>query len=220
MVRVVLRFVFLCCLFTSRLFAQGNFYVEDVNKFFGGLTAGANFSQMDGDNYLGYDKVGLNVGGVIYTFLTPELGASMEILYTQKGSFGKGVTDKGVKGIAVKDYQAELSYAEVPLMLHYFFRSKHHAGIGLSLSRLVQSHESAIVIPDQGFDQFQHPFKKYMIDFVVGGNIRIWKGLFINPRFQYSVIKIRGQAKTPDYFGRDQFSRLLTFRVTYLFGLK
>lgn len=200
--------------------AQSNYYVQNENKFFGGLVAGANFSQIDGDNYKGFDKVGLNLGAVVYTFINSEVAASMEILYTERGSYGKDVTDLGIKGIAVSNYRINLRYAEVPVMLHYFFKSKTHIGAGASFARLVSSKESGTTMPDQKFDQSLYPFKKYAVDFILDGNIRIWKGLYVNPRFQYSIISVRADSDVPQYFGREQYSRIFSLRFCYLFGLK
>jgi len=42
--------------------------------FEGRLLAGFNFSQLDGDTYAGYHKVGINAGGMVYVHLLPILG--------------------------------------------------------------------------------------------------------------------------------------------------
>jgi hypothetical protein len=43
------------------------YYDDDYRTFYGGLIAGTNFTQVDGDNFAGYHKVGFNVGGVVYS---------------------------------------------------------------------------------------------------------------------------------------------------------
>src|SRR5690606_667281 len=151
---------------------QGNYYVQEENTFFGGLIAGANFCQIDGDNYKGYNKTGLNLGAVVYTRVNTDLVASLEILYTQKGSYGKEI--RTFEGIAISDYHADLTYAEVPVLLHYFFPSKNYIGAGASFARLVTSDERGKTVPDQKFDQTQYPFRKYAVDFVLDGHIRVW----------------------------------------------
>jgi len=202
--------------------AQGNYYIQDENTFFGGLVAGANFSQISGDNYRGYDKIGLNVGAKVYLPLTSGLVASMEILYTQKGSIGKEAVFSGkTPGISVRDYSISLDYAEVPIMINYFFENKTHIGIGFSYGQLVSSSEKGITNPVQNFDETKYPFRKSAVDFILDGNIRIWKGLFINPRFQYSMIKLRDEDEIAPYFyASPQFSLMLGLRVSYIFGLK
>lgn len=215
-----LLFIYSILICTVVSYAQSSYYVNSNRRFFGGLVAGANFSQVDGDNYKGYDKIGLNIGGKVYTPLGEDMAVSMEILYSQRGSYGKDATDLGVKGIFVSNYRINLEYAEVPVVVHFFLPGNHHIGGGLSYSRLVQSKETATTSPVQQFDQFKYPFNKSAFDFVLDGNIRITKGLFFSPRFSYSLAKIRSQKNVPKYFGRDQFSNVFSLRVTYLFGLK
>ena len=59
----------ICTLATVNAVAQNpdSYYDEVPRTFYGGLIAGANFTQVDGDNYAGYHKVGLNAGGIVYT---------------------------------------------------------------------------------------------------------------------------------------------------------
>src|SRR5688500_17244565 len=88
--------------FCTNLNAQ-SYYVEGDNTFYGGPVLGFNFTQVDGDNYAGYNKVGLNIGGIVYTKFGSDFAASMEISYTQKGSRGKP-KPSGVPGIILTDY--------------------------------------------------------------------------------------------------------------------
>jgi len=68
--------IVLAFLFTSSAHAQ-KYYEDDYRTFFGGLLLGTNFSQVDGDNYAGYNKTGLNVGGIMYARLNTDLAMSM-----------------------------------------------------------------------------------------------------------------------------------------------
>src|ERR1043165_9035546 len=65
-----------------------DYYEEIPRAFYGGLVVGANFAQVDGDNYAGYHRIGINAGGIVYTKFDEHLAASIEILYSQKGSHG------------------------------------------------------------------------------------------------------------------------------------
>lgn len=207
-------------IFAANAARAQTFYTERNRTFFGGLVAGANFTQIDGDNYKGFDKAGLNVGGIMYLRVSTELAASVEILYTQRGAYGKEASDMGQKGIFVSNYRASLAYAEVPVMLHYFFPGKNHIGAGFSYARLVTSNETATTYPEQNFDPAKYPFRKHSVDFILDGKIRVWQDLYVNPRFQYSVVPLRGQGEMPAYFGREQHSRVVALRLIYLFGLK
>lgn len=208
------------CIATTGVSAQ-SFYVDNNRTFFGGLVAGVNLAQVSGDNYRGFDKIGMNVGGKVYLPLSSEIVASIEILYTQKGAVGKEVTTAGaLKGVSVSNYSISLDYAEVPIMINYFFPNKTHIGAGISYGQLVQSSEKGITVPDQNFEADKYPFNKSAVDFILDGNIRVYKGLFINPRFQYSMIKLRDEKNIAPYFyGSSQFSIVFGLRVAYFFGI-
>src|SRR4051812_5672132 len=66
--------------------AQSSYYVEEQRKFYGGPVMGANLTQVDGDKFAGYNKAGLNVGGIVYIQFSTHIAASLEILYAQKGA--------------------------------------------------------------------------------------------------------------------------------------
>jgi hypothetical protein len=192
-----------------------NYYVEDPRTFFGGLVAGANFTQVDGDSYAGYHKVGMNVGGIVYANLADHLAASLEILFSQKGSRGHKMQESGNAGEVISKYRIDLNYAEVPIQINYFDRRRSHFGGGFSYSQLISAKEN-IQTNLRTVDTDTLKFKKMDINFVLGGSLHLVKGLFLNVRFQYSLIPIRKE--TPAGFGRsEQFNNLWTVRLMYLF---
>ncbi len=197
-----------------------NYYVSNGRTFYGGLIAGANFSQISGDNYKGFDKAGMNVGGKVLMFIGNDVAAGVEILYTQRGSRGKEVITAGkVQGVSVRDYGISLDYAEVPVVLYYVMKNKTHIGGGISYARLVQSSERGKTNPDQNFDSDDHPFKQNAFDLVLDANLKLTKGLFLNPRYQYSLVKVRADSDVPPYFfGNSQFSSVFSMRLVYYFG--
>jgi hypothetical protein len=111
-----------------------------------------------------------------------------------------------------------LNYLEVPLLLNYFDKKKNNIGLGLSYGQLVASKE----IYKDGFgnsyeqDAKLYPFKKYDINLLLNANAHIWKGLFFNVRFQYSMLTVRSQY---NYLtGRpEQFNNLWCTRLMYIF---
>lgn len=201
-----------------------SYYEEVPRTFYGGLIVGANFTQLDGDNYAGYHKVGINAGGIVYTRFDEHFAASIEILYSQKGARGHK-EQQGPSGAYIKSYDVRLNYAEVPLQLCYFDRRKSHFGAGLSISRLVSVKETgdALLIPAPvDFDKY--PFKKMDYNFIIGGSLHLIKGLFLNARFQYSLVPVRkgdvqaGTGVPPFFSGRgEQYNNMWTVRVMYLF---
>lgn len=190
------------------------YYDDDYRTFYGGLIAGTNFTQVDGDNFAGYHKVGFNVGGVVYSKIDEHMVASMEVLYSQKGAKSKDYFTVS-PGQYITDYGITLNYAEVPIMIYYFEQNKSHFGGGISYSRLGTAKEHIKTVPSTNIDLNDYPFKKSDYNLLLSGSLRCWKGLFLNLRFQYSLISIRNN--TPQSYSRgQQFNNVWTVRLMYL----
>jgi hypothetical protein len=196
-----------------------DYYEEVPRTFYGGLVVGANFTQVDGDNYAGYHRVGINAGGIVYTKFDEHLAASIEILYSQKGARGH-YAQQNVNHKIVDGYKLRLNYAEVPLQLCYFDRRRSHFGAGISIARLVSVKEEGKLDGVEYADFDKYPVKKMDYNFIIGGSLHIWQGLFLNARFQYTLVPIRkGAGNVPSEFaGRnEQYNNMWTVRVMYLF---
>lgn len=194
-------------------------YYEDIPRtFYGGVVAGANFSQVDGDRFAGYHKVGMNLGGIVYTQFAPNLAVSMEILYSQKGSRAHKAQLSTTQAYVVQSHRIRLDYAEVPIMLCYFDKRKSHFGLGFSYSQLIQNREDVKTNPDfpVALLEEEFPFRKMDINFLIGGSLKLYQGLFLNLRFQYSMVPIRTKVH-PELGRQEQFSNLYALRLMYLF---
>ncbi len=196
-------------------FGQDKYFLETPKTFYGGLLIGTNFTQVDGDDFAGYDKTGLNVGAIVYTTLDENVAASMEILYSQKGSEAH-YAQILQPGIYFTNYGIKLNYAEIPIMINYFVKHKSNVGAGLSYSRLANSSEYITTSPPQYFDLNKYPFKKDDLNLLLGGNVHFWKGLYLNIRFQYSLLSIRDKIPQ-DYSKAAQYNNLWVIRLMYLF---
>lgn len=214
----ILGIILLCVCIFSKAKAQNpsSYYVEDPKLFRGGLTAGANFCQIDGDKYAGYYRVGLNAGVVLYTRINDRFFASMELLYSQKGAASNFIKSSSSGAFNILKQSTYLHYAEIPLMLNIQDVHTNHVGIGLSYARLISATETIRTNPDAGYDADKYPFKKYDLNFIASGDLCLTKGLYATLRFQYSVLPIR---KNVDYeFARaQQYNNLWALRVTYIF---
>lgn len=215
--RFTVTLLFICA-FVFKAGAQ-NIYVEDNRTFYGGLVAGAAFTQIDGDKFKGYRKVGFTGGGIVYAELMPEVALSMEILYTQKGSNEQQGGFSSNRVYLINSYEARLDYAEVPILLNYFVRRKSHFGAGVSYGQLVSSKEIVNTTPDYSsrVDLEDYPFRKSDLNFILSGNIHIKSGLFLNLRFQYSMIPIRTNSYVEFSAKDEQFNNMLMVRLMYLF---
>jgi len=212
--------VFFLCAFAHPLHAQDEEDdYEDVEYpriFYAGFVAGANFSQVDGDNFAGYHRVGLNVGGIGYARIRRHLAFSYEILYSQRGAKSDIERPSTDTAIYITNYGVKLGYAEVPIMINYFDQRRSHFGLGLSYSQLVSVNEYYSTYPATNIDLSKYPFNKQNLDVVAGVDLHLYKGLFLNIKFQYSLTPIR--TNVPPYISRStQYNNTWTVRLMYLF---
>ncbi len=192
---------------------------DEPKVFSGGLILGANFTQVDGDTYFGYHKLGLNAGGIVYVHFTNRFGASMELLYSQKGSRGEDLAWSPAFGNFVAKYFMDLNYVEVPVTLHYIYHD-FDIETGISYARLINSDEwiqsDRYIIIDPELNRFNTTDLNY----IFGATHKLYQKLSINARFQYSIVPMRPMDRVPAGFGyanAGQFNNLLNLRVLYMF---
>ena len=204
------------------LFGQDDDAVPRV--FYGGLTAGANFSQVDGDGLEGYHQVGFHAGPLVYAHLAGSFYASMEILFAQKGSKWRAITESQYTGSGVEGYDLRLNYAEVPLMLHVAYRPRFSAGAGISYARLISFNESAYANYPINLHPDINYFRKDDICGLGEVSYEFWRGWLILMRFSYSLTSIRDAERIPQGYGggyfAGQWNNAFTLRLVYFFREK
>lgn len=202
-----------------------NFFAHDPQTdnqrvFYGGFTAGGNFSQVDGDGFTGYHKAGLNFGPIVYASFNGHFGASMELLYSQKGSRERNYTEDAAGVGYVNDYDLKMNYVEVPLMLRYYADNRLHFGAGVSYSQLINYKETAITYAPVNLDTSAYSFHRNDLCLAADVNYEFYKGWFLNFRFNYSIRSIRDADHIPENYGRVRFSgqynNYFTLRLIYL----
>lgn len=210
-------------------------------RFIGSVIAGGNVSQVDGDEVAGYYKWGANAGIALTMPLHNNFRwfATIELLYTQKGAYQNYLRananlkdsnqliwhnedysvpfDKKVK------YKLNLDYVEIPIVFHY--EDPHTGcsiGAGFAWGRLVRAHEI-----ENGWTTTTNLrsglYKTNDWSVIADARIRIWKGLKLNFRFQYSMVPLRKRLFDP--FGpneelRKQYNNVITVRLIYSFNEK
>ena len=209
----------ICIVLPSLAFGQNyGFFSPDKEQFFyGGFTAGGNFSTVDGDSYGGYKKAGFVGGGVVYMRLLPKLYASVELLYTQKGSRGVAQKNSMYVGDFLEQYWLDLNYVEVSVMFHYNFTPRWHIGIGGHYSLLVKSREEIYTDQPVTINPDLTQFETRDIGIVFGGGWQIGNGWFLTGRYQRSMGSIRKAANIPVWQNSIvQFNDLFSLRLLYL----
>jgi hypothetical protein len=189
---------------------------DEMRQFFGGLSAGSNFSQVTGDYMEGWNRFGLNVSGFTYFKLAEQFAGCFEMSYSQKGSRPKQSELPYPSRSGTKFYNKvgiSLPYAEVPLTFNYFYKGESHIGAGLSYGRLFNAKEWYDTIRTETI----YPFKKGDVSFVLNGNIRATKHWYVNFRLTHSLLNIRDKENMLVPHRTMQQNKLLTLRALYLF---
>ena len=207
-------FIFIL-LITNNLQAQ--------SRFGGGIVAGFNASQMDGDQAAGFSKVGANVG-LQATIQLDEIGKwllTTNMLYSQRGS-------RSSQNDAGPIRSATLNYLEVPVTISYrdwkvtdksgYDFYKVYFTAGLSYGRLFNYKIS---------DNFTHPkavwdvFEKNDIAYTGGLSYYVNRHWGFNWRYTRSANFLFNPKKHQDNVALSSYSALqvyfLTFQTVWMF---
>lgn len=209
-------------------------------KFIGSVIAGGNLTQVDGDEVAGYYKMGFNGGMSVTLPLDDKYHwyGTIELLYTQKGSYQTALRanaslhdtnrlylqneDFSVPFNRKIKYKLNLDYVEVPVVFHY---EDHHTGcafgLGFSWSRMVRAHEI-----ENGWttttDVRSKTYKTNDWSVIADAQIRLYKGLKLNFRFQYSLLPLRVREYYDSYkqekWTRKEYNNVITVRLIYSFN--
>lgn len=189
-------------------------------RILGGLSAGINLSQVDGDEIYGFHKIGFNGGpSVIIPFgKNKKWSATLELLFSQKGSHQRVGPDDTI-GQPKPYYQLNLDYVEIPVIFHFTDKKIIAGGLGISYGQLVSVKE---VEHGARIDSttLSGPYKINDISVLADVRFRLWKRLWIDARYTYSVFKIRTRHFRNDFqqWDRNQYNNLISIRFTYIFN--
>jgi hypothetical protein len=190
----------------------------NAQKFVGGVMAGMNLTQVDGDEVFGFYKGGLNLGAeAILPFgKKNQWSVSLGIQFSQKGSHqGVQNTDTMMNG----SYTLRMNYVEVPLLLSYTDKRVIKGGVGVSYGQLVgvKEWESS----KRTATTLAGPYAKEDICLLGDVQFRMYKRFWLDLRYSYSLLEIRTRHYDP-YPGfitpweRKQYNNVITVRVVYL----
>ena len=179
-------------------------------RFEGGVLVGLNASQVDGDNYSGYHKPGIALGGYVQTNLSRTVYAGMELKFAQKGSrnIDSLATDGQIK------YIMRLNYVDLPVYFGFRTGERISLLVGVSPGYLISGTE----YNDYGklTEQDQKAFSEFDLQGLLGFRFQFTKRLFVDLRGAYSVLPIRKQKGDPLWYWKsNQFNNLLSTTVLY-----
>jgi hypothetical protein len=178
--------------------------------FEGGFFGGVSASQVDGDRFSGYNKVGLTAGAYVTRKINRSLNWKMEIRYIQKGAYKKNTEFDPTM------FKTSLQYAEVPFLLQYFYNRRVFLEAGLVPEILLSSKEESeagIIPADQSL-----PFHHFSAEGTAGVGYFLTDNIAAGFRYTYSILTARDHASGQMYmFNRGQYNNVLSFTIYYHF---
>ncbi len=181
---------------------------------------GLNLTQIEGDQVAGFKKFGLNIGAGVLIPFKKKWDVSMEVTFNQKGS-REGNQSKSTDTLD-NVYKARLNYVEIPLLIHFTDKDFLTIGGGFAWGRLVgvQEWEHGSIVESTTVNS--GTFNKNDFSYIIDARIKIYGPLKFGVRYQNSLTKIRTREFENDYTGdkwtRDQYNKVLTFRLIYIFN--
>ncbi len=183
-------------------------------KFNGGILAGGNVSQVDGDTYEGYHKIGYQAGAFVSLRVSRHSSFQMEMEYFQKGSRKVSNPDKG----DMDDYLLRIHYLEIPLLYQYTFAKRLQAEVGPVADVLLGSYDGYNGQPVPNLV----PLRTITLAGILGIACYITPHLKAGFRLNYSLLSIR-QTGNPQpgyrriFFETGQYNNVLSLTLSWDF---
>lgn len=211
MKKIVLLILGLALAGTS--FAQ---FKATEQRFLGGIVAGLNFSQIDGDAEAGFNKMGVNAGVRGGFILSKRWQIGMEMLFAQKGS-----QSRMIQG-AIRNIQCNLNYFEIPVEVCFRDWEINDAEKGTSYMRIMAtagfSYNYLIggKLFLSGLDQTIDRFRKNEVAFRATVSVFFTRNWALNVGWSRSITSITGKDTSGNNWG-SAVNRLLILRALYMF---
>ncbi len=186
------------------LFCTGYAYSQ---QFEGGILGGLTASQIDGDSYSGYNKVGIQAGAWVQRLFTYTVSGQLELRYVQKGSLHTNKPDDP------NYYKCALHYIDLPIMVQYIYDEKVVFELGIGPEFLLSAKESDAngELPER-----EPYFHTFTMSAIAGIGYTFWNVLTFSARFNYSIIPIRDHPSGQSYLlNQGQYSHVLSFAIYY-----
>jgi hypothetical protein len=184
-----------------------------TQRFNGGVLAGGLVSQIDGDTWVGYHKVGYLAGAFVSLKLSPHSSFQLEMEYIQKGmrQGADTVTNVG------NTFLTRLHYLELPVFYQYTFAKRIQAEAGLAADVFLGSYDevNGLEVP-----YLTVPYSAVSLCGIAGISCFITDHLKAGLRFNYSLLSIRnghvaGERKILFEYG--QYNNVLSLGFSWYF---
>lgn len=176
---------------------------DDERRFQLALVGGFNMAQLDGDDLVGYNQIGLNAGAKLYTNLAEKWRFSFEMLFSQQGS-NRGAND----ALSAAIDKIRLNFVEVPFLIH-FQDWKFEVGTGVSYARLIDY--TTIDFTGEDVSDLQD-YSTDIVTWVGDINFFFQENIALNVRWSRNINSIRADEGSGRLIGK-----FVTVRGLYLF---
>lgn len=177
-----------------------------AQRFHGGLLAGMNVSQIDGDTWAGFSKAGFVGGAYVFTDFTEKWGAQLEIKYSSKGSASPKYSYDNIK--------FRLRYIEIPILANYNIVKKFAVHGGLSIGFLFD----AQINEGYGYEKFEGNLNKIDWALCLGLSYSFFDRVSVNMRYSYSIVPIASRYTGATGDTGAWFNNVITFGFYFKFG--
>jgi hypothetical protein len=181
--------------------------------FNGGILAGGLVSQVDGDTWQGYHKVGYFAGGFVSLKVSPRSSFMLEMEYIQKGM--RQNADSANTG---HTYLTRLHYLEIPLLYQYTFAKRFQAEIGPAADVLLGYYEEI-----DGLDassEITVDYRAINLCGIIGVSCFLTDHLKAGFRFNYSLMSTRTdvtEGSRKILFEVGQYNNVLSLGLSWYF---
>jgi len=175
---------------------------------FGGITA----SQVDGDLYRGFNKLGATAGFFINNYIEYNIYWQAELKFVSRGVY------KGPKDNDQTLYRSAYYYLEIPLSVHYLVNEKFLVELGISPEALLGAvfwDENGVLDPEGYPDN-----RPFGLSVFAGVGYWISDRLMAGLRYTNSAIPFRDPQEwnNPQY--RGYFHNVMSLSLAYRLGSK
>ncbi len=196
-------------------------YAAYSQSFYGGLMAGFNGSQVEGDKSSGYQKMGFVGGAWTQADVNEKVYWGLELKFNQKGSRINPTAKNGYY-----KYIYRLNYIDLPALAGYRINDKVSAFAGLSFGVLLSKSGYDLYGPDPTIAYSAlHNWELGMLAGIKVDFDQIlqydWARKFVfDIRFQYSILSIY-QDYSPffSYYTLGQFNNMISMALFYRIDL-
>jgi len=170
-----------------------------AQNFRGSIITGLSTSQIDGDEYSGYNKLGFYAGVSVERPLGNVVGIKTELYYISKGA------KQNVDGYEI--HKTSLNYVELPLMVTFLPFKQVEFDFGMAFSYLIKARMWSM---GEEYPEGVVDIKDMQYSAIVTGSYFFSEHIAFNVRFDYAFLPIK---ENPNWYSNN-----FSFGILYRFN--